>query len=172
MFRAVPGEVSYFSTLKTCIWGIPSSGSVPLEVVLGSVALVLVRVPLSAKVIILVVSSTMVVPLSAVWCSIPVNVHGDQGVVHPSWGIWQIVLGRVSPVGWLWVILSLQAWIVPLWPLLLRSKSTEVFIPSSKDIFKEYFQSHTSKGFLGLFLVRDGCWVAHHILGYVLWQPR
>jgi len=86
-FWAVSGEVSYFSTLEAGVQGIPSGGSVPLRVVLGSVPLIAVRVPLSMEVIALIVSLAMVIPLSVVWCSVLINVHGDRGVIHPSWSV-------------------------------------------------------------------------------------
>ena len=54
-----------------------------MEVVLGAVSLVPIRVLPSAEVITPVVSS--VVPSS--WHSIPVDIHWDRSVVHPPRGI-------------------------------------------------------------------------------------
>ncbi len=131
-----------------------------MEVGLGAVALIVVGVSLSSEVIAAVVSLTMVVPLSVVWCSVLVDFHRDWGVVHPLWGIGRVVLGH---------ILSLRAWVVPLQLLLLRGEGTKVSVSSSKDIFKEYFQSYAGKGFLGVFLVCDRCWVVHYVFGYISW---
>jgi len=83
---AVPGEMSYFTTLEAGVRGVSSCGGISLGVILVSIALVVV-VPSFVEVIAVVVPLTVVVSLSSGWCSISVNVHGDQGVVHPSWGI-------------------------------------------------------------------------------------
>ncbi len=78
--------MSFFTALETSVQRVSSSGSIPLEVVLGSVALILAGVSLSSEVIALVVSLAAVISLSAVH-PILVDVHGDRGVVHPSQGI-------------------------------------------------------------------------------------
>jgi len=79
-FRAVSGEVPHFSTLEAGVGGVPGGGHVALIVILGAVSLVSVRILLSPEVVASVVPS--VVPTG--WSSVPVDVHGDQGVVHPS----------------------------------------------------------------------------------------
>ena len=64
-----------------------------------AIALVAVVVPLSLEVVAtivsltpivsltLIVSLTPIVSLSLSWCSVSVDVHGDWGIVHPSWCI-------------------------------------------------------------------------------------
>ena len=164
MFWAVSGIVSFFSTLEAGIRSVSYSGGIYLGVVLVSVALIAVVVPLSAIVITTIVvvaaivSLASVVPLSSGRCSVSINVHRDRGVVHPSWSIWWIVLRGV---------LSLRALIVPLRALLLWCKGLEVSISFSKYVTKEYFWFYTSEGFLRIFLVCNGCGVAHDILCYV-----
>ncbi len=79
-FRAVPSEVSYLSALEAGVGGVPGGGCVALVVILGAVSLVSVRILSSSEVVASVVSS--VVPAS--WSSVPVDVHGDRGVVHPA----------------------------------------------------------------------------------------
>ena len=125
-----------------------------MKIVLGVIALIMVGVPLSMEIIAMVVSLTTVVSLSTV-CSISVNVHGDRGIVHPSWGIGGVVLGHALPL-WMRVI--------PMWSLLLRSKGFKVSV-SSKHVPKEYFRSYAGKGLLSVLLVCDGCRVAHYIFG-------
>ena len=82
-FGAVPSEVSYFSALETGVRLVPCSGRVALEVTLRTVPLIAVGVLLSAEVIASVISSV----ISSCWRSIPIYVHGNWSVVHPSWGI-------------------------------------------------------------------------------------
>ena len=96
--------------------------------------------------------------VSLIWCPISIDVHRDRGVIHPLWGIGQVVLGCA---------LSLQVRVIPLWSLLLRSEGSKVSI-SSEDVSEEYFRSYTSKGFLGILLICDRCGVAHDIFGHVL----
>ncbi len=120
-----------------------------------SVPLVAVRVLSSSEVIAPIVSS--IVPLS--WSSVPIDIHGDQSVIHPSQGIGRVILGRV---------LSLRVRIIPLRMLLLRGKSPEVPI-SSEYISEQDFRSNTSEGLLGMFLVGDRCGISHDILCYVPW---
>ena len=55
-----------------------------MEVVLWVVALIVIVISLSVIVIATVVVLTMIVPLSTGWSSISIDVHGNQGVVHPS----------------------------------------------------------------------------------------
>ncbi len=117
MLWAVSGKVPYFSALETGIRQIPRSSGVPLEVVLGAVSLVSIRVSLSTEVIAPVVPS--VVPSS--WCPVPVNVHWDRGIIHPSGSIGRVILGCV---------LSLGVRVVPLWTWLLRGKCPKVFTSS------------------------------------------
>jgi len=62
---------------------------------------------------------SMVVPLGR--CPVSIDVHWDRGVVHPSWGIRGVILRYA---------LSLRTGVIPLWLLLLRDESSEVFIPS------------------------------------------
>ncbi len=82
-FGAVPSEVSYFSALETGVRLVPCSGRVALEVTLRTVPLIAVGVLSSAEVIASVISS--VVPSG--WCPVSVYIHGDWGVIHPSWSI-------------------------------------------------------------------------------------
>ena len=87
-FWAVSGEVSYFTTLEASVRRVPSGGSISLGIVLVLAFLVAVRIPLSPEIVVaVIISLTVVVSLSTVRCPVPVNVHGDWGVVHPSWGI-------------------------------------------------------------------------------------
>ncbi len=105
--------MSYFATLEASVWRVPSSGSISLGVILVLISLVVVRIPLSMEVVAMIVSLTTIVPLSTGWCPVLVNIYRDWGVIHPSWGIWQIILRCV---------LSLWVQIVPLWLWLLWSK--------------------------------------------------
>ena len=82
-FRAVPGEMSYFSALETGIRGVSCGGCIALEVALRAVPLVAVRVLSSTEVVTPVVSSVV----SSCWCSVPIYVHRDWGVIHPTWGV-------------------------------------------------------------------------------------
>ena len=88
-----------------------------MEVALWAIPLIAVGVLSSSEVIPSIVSS--VVPSS--WCSIPIDVHRNRGVIHPARGVRRVVLRRV---------LSLRTSIVPLGTLLLRSKCSEVSISS------------------------------------------
>jgi len=83
---AVSSEVPFFATVKAGVRGVPCCGSIPLGVILVSVALIAVVVPLSMVIVAVVVSLTAVVSLPVVG-SVSVNVHGDWSVVHPSWGV-------------------------------------------------------------------------------------
>ncbi len=116
-FRAVPSKVSHFSALETGIGRVCRGGCIALEVVLWLVSLVAVRVLSSSEVIASIVSS--IVPSSR--GPVPIDIHGDQSVIHPSWGVGRVILGRV---------LSLRTRIIPLRTLLLRGKSSEVPISS------------------------------------------
>jgi len=82
-FGAVPGEVSYFSTLKTGVRLISCGGRVALEVILLTVPLIAIGILSSAEVIAPIVSS--IVP--AGWRFVPVYIHGDRSVIHPSWSV-------------------------------------------------------------------------------------
>ena len=63
-----------------------------MEIVLGAISLVAVIVSLSSsEVVPTIVSLAMVV--SSCRSPIPIDIHRDQGIVHPSGGIGQIVLG-------------------------------------------------------------------------------
>ena len=81
-FGAVSSEVSYFSALKTCVGGVSCCSCVGLEVV-RAVSLVSVRVLSSTEVVSSVVSS--VVPSG--WCPVPIQIHWNRGVIHPSRGV-------------------------------------------------------------------------------------
>ncbi len=82
-FWAVPGKVSYFSTLEAGIGRISSSRSISLEVILGPIPLIPIGVLPSPEVIASVIP--LVVPSG--WCPVPINVHWNRGVVHPSRGV-------------------------------------------------------------------------------------
>ena len=83
VLRAVSGEVSYFSALEAGVRLVSCGGRVALEVALRAVSLIAVRILPSAEVIAPVVPSV----ISSRWCPVPVYVHGDRGVIHPSWGV-------------------------------------------------------------------------------------
>ena len=82
-FRAVPSEMSYFSALKTCIRRVSCGSRVALEVVLRVVPLIPIGVLSSSEVIPSVIPS--VIPLG--WCSVPIYIHRNWGVIHPSRGV-------------------------------------------------------------------------------------
>ena len=82
-FGAVPGEVSYFSTLKTSVRRVSRSSCIALEVILWSISLVVIGVLSSSEVIASVIPSIV----SSGWSSILIYIHGDGGVVHPSRGV-------------------------------------------------------------------------------------
>ena len=126
-----------------------------MEVVLQTVSLVSVRILPSAE----VVSSIVSPVVSSGWCPVPIYVHWNWGVVHPTGGIGRIVL---------WCALSLRAVVVPLRTRLLGSEGSEVSVPS-EYISEQYFRSNTGKGLLGVFLVGDRRRVAHDVFGYVSW---
>jgi len=109
--------VPYFSALKASIRGVPGGGSVSLKVVLQTIPLVAVGVLSSTEVVASVISS--IVPSG--WRPIPVDVHWDRGVIHPSGGVGGVVLGGV---------LSLGAGVVPLWVLLLWGECSKGSISS------------------------------------------
>ncbi len=79
-FGAIPSEVSYFSALKACIRRVSRGGCIALEVALGSISLVVIRVLSSTE----VVSSVIPSVIPSGWCPVPVYVHRDRGVIHPS----------------------------------------------------------------------------------------
>ncbi len=79
-FGAVSGEVPYFSALETGVRLVSRGGCVALEVVLQAVSLIAVRVLSSAEVVASVVPSVV----SPGWCSVPVYVHRDRSVIHPT----------------------------------------------------------------------------------------
>ena len=62
---------------------VSGSGRVALKVVLRSVSLIAVRVLASSEVIASIVSS--IVPSSR--GPVPIDIHGDRSVIHPSWGV-------------------------------------------------------------------------------------
>ena len=82
-FWTISGEMSYFSALETGVRLISCGGHVALEIVLRAVPLIAIGVLPSAEVVASVVSS--VVPSR--WCPVPIYIHRDGGVVHPSGGI-------------------------------------------------------------------------------------
>ncbi len=82
-FRAVSGEVSYFSALETGVRLVSRGGRIALEVILRTVSLIAVGVLSPAEVVASVIPSVV----SSCWCPIPVYVHRDRSVVHPTWGI-------------------------------------------------------------------------------------
>ncbi len=88
-----------------------------MKVVLRAIPLISVGVLLSSEVVAFVVPS--VVPSG--WRSVPIDIHRNGGVVHPARSIRRVVLRRV---------LSLGTDVVPLGTLLLRSKGSEVSVPS------------------------------------------
>ncbi len=100
-FGAVSSEMSYFSALEACVRCVSRGSRVALEVALGSIPLVAIGVLTSSEVVSSVVSS--VVPSG--WCPVPIYVHRDRGVVHPSGCVRRIIL---------WRALSLWAVVVPL----------------------------------------------------------
>ena len=128
---------------------------VSLKVVLWAIPLVVTGVLPPLEVIAMVVSS--IVPSG--WCSVPVDIHRDRCVVHPSRGVGRVVLGRA---------LSLRVRVIPLGSLLLRGEGPEVSI-SSKDVSEEYFRSDACEGFLSVFLVCDRCRVAHDVFSHIAW---
>jgi len=116
-FGAVPGEVSYFSALEASVRLVSRGGRIALEIVLRAVPLIAIGVLPSAEVVASVVSS--VVPSR--WCPVPIYIHGDRGVVHPTRGIRRVIL---------WGVLSLRALVVPLRAWLLRGESPKVLVSS------------------------------------------
>ncbi len=86
-FWTVPSVVPFFSTLEAGVRSVSRSGGISLGVVLVSITLIAVVVPLSAIVIAAIVVLTMIVSLSAGWCFVPVDIHGDWDIIHPLWGI-------------------------------------------------------------------------------------
>ena len=82
-FRAISGEVSYFSALETGVRLVSCGGCIALEVALRAVSLVAVGVLSSAEVVAPVISSIV----SSSWRPIPVYVHGNRGIVHPARGV-------------------------------------------------------------------------------------
>ncbi len=79
-FGAVSGEMPHFSALEAGVRRIPRGGCIALEVALWAIPLVAVRVLLSSEVVSSVISP--VVPSGR--CPVPIYVHWDRGVVHPS----------------------------------------------------------------------------------------
>ena len=87
-FRAIPSKVSYFSALEACVRRISCGGRITLEVILRAVSLISVGILPSSEVISSVVPSVV----SPGWCPVSVDIHRDQGVIHPSRGVGQVVL--------------------------------------------------------------------------------
>ncbi len=87
-FRAIPSKVSYFSALEACVRRIPCGSRVTLEVVLRAVSLISVGILPSSEVISSIVPSVV----SSGWCPVSVDIHRDQGVIHPSRGVGRVVL--------------------------------------------------------------------------------
>ncbi len=83
VFWAVSSEVSYFSALEACVQRVPRGGRVALEVVLRAIPLISVGVLSSLEVVPSVVPSVV----SSGWRSVPVDVHRNWGIIHPSRGI-------------------------------------------------------------------------------------
>ena len=73
-----------------------------------------------------VVSSIVPSVVSSGWCSIPIDVHGDGGVVHPSRGVGRVILRHVLSLGT--IVVPLRAW-------LLGSKGSK--IPVSSEYVSE-----------------------------------
>src|SRR6266478_4083354 len=71
--------------------------------------------PLLAQVSLLVVSS--VIPSG--WCPVPIYVHRDWGIVHPTGSVRRVIL---------WCVLSLGAVVVPLRAWLLGSEGSKISI--------------------------------------------
>ena len=82
-FWAVPSEVSYLSALEAGVRLISCGSRVALEVSLRAVSLVAVRILSSAEVVAPVVSPIV----SSRRCPVPVYVHRNWGVIHPSRGV-------------------------------------------------------------------------------------
>ena len=83
VFGAVSGEVSYFSALETGVRLVSRGGRIALEVALRAVSLIAVRVLSSAEVVASVVPSVV----SSSWCSVPIYVHWNWGIIHPTGSI-------------------------------------------------------------------------------------
>ena len=79
-FGAVSSEVSYFSALEAGVRLVSRGSRVALEVILRAIPLIAIGVLSSAEVIASIISS--VVSLSR--RSVPIDVHRDRGIVHPS----------------------------------------------------------------------------------------
>ncbi len=116
-FWTISGKMPHFSTLEAGIGRVSYSSGVPLEVVLWVVSLISVGVLSSLEVIASVVSSVV----SSGRRSIPVNIHWNWSVIHPSRGIRRVVLRCVLPLG---------AGVIPLWALLLRGECSEGSVSS------------------------------------------
>ena len=56
------------------------SSRVALEIVLRAISLITVGILSSAEVVASIVPSVV----SSRWCLVPVYIHGDRGVVHPT----------------------------------------------------------------------------------------
>ena len=82
-FGAVSGEVSHFSALEAGVRRVSHSGCIALEVALRAIPLVVVGVLSSVEVIASVVSSIV----SSGWGPVPIYVHRDWGIVHPTRGV-------------------------------------------------------------------------------------
>jgi len=80
---AVSSEVPYFSALEAGIRQVSRGSCVALEVVLWAIPLVSVGVLSSSEVVASVVSSVV----SSGRRPVPIDVHRDRGVVHPSRGV-------------------------------------------------------------------------------------
>ncbi len=80
---AVSCEMPYFSALEACVRRVSCGGCVALKVVLRVVSQIPIGVLSSSEVVPAVVPS--VIPLG--WRSVPVYIHRDWGIIHPSRGI-------------------------------------------------------------------------------------
>ena len=94
---------------------VPCGCRISLKVVLWAIPLIAIGVLPSSEVVASIVSP--VVSLS--WCPVPVDIHWDRSVIHPSQSVRGIVL---------WCALALWVGVVPLGSLLLGDEGSEIFI--------------------------------------------
>ena len=82
-FRAIPGEVSYFSALETGVRLVCCGSCIALEATLRSVPLIAIGVLPSAEVVASIVSSVV----SPSRRPVPIYIHGNWSVIHPARGV-------------------------------------------------------------------------------------